>query len=91
MKRGFVILILIIILVILGIVVWFVYKSQENNISNSCTELGCESNDVYVGSINSDKYYSCDCHYAKQIKPENIICFTSDDDALSKGYVKSEC
>ena len=59
--------------------------------SNTCIDLGCPSESIYVGSVNSDKYYSCDCHYANRIKPENIICFISDDDAQSKGYIKSEC
>jgi len=58
---------------------------------NSCTQLGCSINAEYVGSINSDKYYVCDCRYAKNINPENIICFDSDEDALSKNYTKVEC
>lgn len=91
MKRGIIILILVVILIILGVVAWFIYQNQEDNISNSCTEFGCQAGAVYVGSINSDKYYECDCHYAQRILPENIVCFSSDEEALDKGYIKSEC
>ena len=83
--------VIVLIIIILGTIAWFIYKSQEDNTSDSCTELGCQAGAVYVGSINSDKYYECDCHYAKQINPENIVCFSSDENAEADGRVKSEC
>jgi len=58
---------------------------------DACIELGCEPGSIYVGSINSNKYYECSCHYAKRIKPENIICFATDEQAVADGRVKSEC
>ncbi|MDP4039072.1 MAG: hypothetical protein Q8P57_00615 [Candidatus Pacearchaeota archaeon] len=58
---------------------------------NSCLELGCEVDTLYVGSKNSDKYYGCDCHYAKRILPENLKCFSSVEEAGSAGYTRSEC
>jgi ABC-type antimicrobial peptide transport system permease subunit len=58
---------------------------------NACKELGCPASTIYVGSKNSDRYYTCDCHYAKSINPENIICFDSDASALEQDYVKSLC
>lgn len=58
---------------------------------NPCLDLNCPSNTVYVGSINSDKYYTCDCRYAKRIKSQNIICFSSDEEALMKNYTKLDC
>lgn len=91
MRRGWILVIIILLIIILGITTWLILKNQEDIISTSCTELGCQSNAVYVGSVNSDKYYECDCHYADRINPENIICFTSDSDAQNKGYVKSDC
>lgn len=57
----------------------------------NCLELGCSENTKYVGSINSDKYYTCDCRFAKQVNPENIICFSSGTEASSQGYIKSDC
>lgn len=41
---------------------------------------------AFVGSKNSDKYHLPDCSNAKRIKPENIVCFSSKEDAESKGY-----
>lgn len=86
-----IIAIIVLLAIIGGIIAWFLYKGQEEKILDSCTELGCSEGSIYVGSINSDKYYQCDCHYADQILPQNIICFSSDEDALSKGYTMSEC
>lgn len=41
---------------------------------------------MFVGSKNSDKYHIPTCSFAKRIKPENIVCFSSEEDAKSKGY-----
>jgi len=41
---------------------------------------------AFVGSKNSDKYHVPTCQWAKRIKPENIICFKSIDDAVAKNY-----
>lgn len=40
----------------------------------------------FVGSKNSDKYYPPDCQWAKRIKPENLVCFSSAEEARQKGY-----
>jgi len=56
-----------------------------------CVELGCSVETKFVGSINSDKFYPCDCHYANSINSENIICFSSGNEAIEAGYVLSEC
>jgi hypothetical protein len=69
------------------------------NLVNSCINLGCSSNNespsssnyIYVGSKNSDKYYECSCGYAKNILPQNIICFASDEEAIADGREKGEC
>lgn len=44
---------------------------------------------VYVGSKKGTKYYPPTCSYAKKINPENLRCFSSDQDARDKGYTKS--
>lgn len=41
----------------------------------------------YVGSIQSDKYHYPNCYWAQQIKPENLIWFSSAKEALDMGYV----
>lgn len=42
---------------------------------------------AFVGSKNSDKYHRPDCRWAKNIKPENLVCFKSEEEAKSRGYV----
>ncbi len=41
---------------------------------------------AFVGSRNSNKYHLPTCRWAKQIKPENTVCFSSAEDAAAKGY-----
>ena len=41
---------------------------------------------AFVGSKNSNKYHLPTCHFAKLIKPENLVCFKSAEDAVSRGY-----
>ena len=43
-------------------------------------------NCAYVGSKNSTKYHLPTCRYAKTIKPENLACFSSLEDAVKRGY-----
>lgn len=42
---------------------------------------------AYVGSKNSNKYHLPTSRCAKQIKPENRVCFASTDAASEKGYL----
>ena len=41
---------------------------------------------AYVGSKNSNKYHLSTCRWAKNIKPENLACFSSKEDAEKRGY-----
>ena len=63
-----------------------------------CINLGCNNNSnenqgdyIYAGSKNSDKYYECSCGYAKNILPQNLVCFASDEEAIADGRVRVEC
>lgn len=58
-------------------------RSQENKEAIE-TE---RKESVYVGSINSNKYHYTWCRWAKKIKPQNLIVFSSVKEAKSKGYV----
>lgn len=40
----------------------------------------------FVGSKNSTKYHLPSCRFAKKIKPENQVWFSSEEEATSKGY-----
>jgi hypothetical protein len=46
---------------------------------------------VFVGSKNSNKFHKPDCQWAKRIKAENIVCFKSEEEAKSRGYVADKC
>ncbi len=62
--------------------------SSEKSISGSeeSTESDSAENCKYVGSKNSDKYHLPDSGTAKNIKEENKVCFSSKEEAESKGY-----
>lgn len=60
--------------------------SQVSKTSTSTTS-GC----AFVGSKNSTKFYLPTCSYAKRVKPENLVCFKSADEALGQGRTESKC
>ncbi len=41
----------------------------------------------FVGSKTSNKYHYPDCRWAKQIRPEKLVTFSSPEEAREKGYV----
>jgi len=43
------------------------------------------ASDTFVGSVNSKVYHYQSCRYAQRIKPENLITFTSAQDAKNHG------
>lgn len=64
------------------------------SISEQSSSLKLEASSskcVYVGSKNSDKFYLPTCSYAKRVKPENLVCFKSADEALKQGRTESKC
>lgn len=60
-------------------------SSGEQNLSNDSQSKEC----LFVGSKNSNKYHTPDSQWAKRIKPENLVCFKSKEEAESRGYVAS--
>jgi len=56
-----------------------------------CEDLGCPYGTNYVGSKNSDLYHYCHCSYAKRIKEENLVCFSTEEEAIEEGYTQSSC
>jgi hypothetical protein len=63
---------------------------DQNSVQEVKTEITGSNmppkNCVYVGSKNSNKYHLPTCQWAKNIKPENLVCFSSAEDAQTKGY-----
>ena len=65
--------------------------SNNSDLSDtSCISLGCPSGTLYAASKNSDKYHSCSCYNAKRIKSENLVCFSSKEQAEQK-HVLASC
>ena len=61
-------------------------KSDASSVNSTPTVKGASTDCAYVGSKNSDKYHLPKCSWAKRIKPENIVCFSSASDAEARGY-----
>lgn len=59
--------------------------SESLPAENSVSETE-KKNCAFVGSKNSNKYHLPTCQWAKRIKPENLVCFSSTEDAKQKGY-----
>ena len=62
-------------------------KGVEMPANQNTEETPEKKNCAFVGSKNSDKYHLPDCRWAKNIKPENLVCFFDENDAKSKGYL----
>lgn len=60
-------------------------KSNEGAIINNT--VPSSGSCPLVGSRNSNKYHVVTCAVVKRIKPENKICFASEDEAKKRGYV----
>jgi hypothetical protein len=59
----------------------------QTAVTNAASMPVPASNCAFVGSRNSDKYHLPKCAAAKRIKPENLVCFASEEDAKKRGYV----
>ena len=66
--------------------IWSEYLEENPD----CTLLGCPKGTIFVGSKNSNKYHGCSSRFARSILLENIVCFSSESDALEQGYIASE-
>ena len=66
--------------------------SEAQNLASGAKNTPVSSNVppqncAFVGSKNSNKYHLPTCRWAKNIKPENIVCFKDENEAKSKGYL----
>ncbi|MCK5080775.1 MAG: hypothetical protein KAQ63_01305 [Candidatus Moranbacteria bacterium] len=62
-------------------------ETVESSIVSRENEKECQ----FVGSKNSDKYHTMSCQWASRIKPENIVCFESVEEAERRGYIPASC
>ncbi|MDA3815666.1 MAG: hypothetical protein PF549_04875 [Patescibacteria group bacterium] len=64
----------------------------EKNVTDKETINEAENKEcALIGSKNSDKYHLPTCGWADRIKPENRVCFSSEEDAKSQGYQSAGC
>jgi Flp pilus assembly protein TadG len=69
-------------------------KTASADSQSASTENTAETSTqkcAYVASKNSNKYHLPTCRYAQNIKPENKICFSSKEEAESKGFQGAKC
>jgi hypothetical protein len=68
-------------------------KTQNLTSSEVSTKIGEEvpKNCQFVASKNSDKYHKSSCVIGKKIKPENQVCFSTEQEAQAKRYKQAGC
>lgn len=62
-----------------------VAKNGENSVTTSNEKC------LLIGSKNSDKYHTLECHWSDKIKEDNRVCFESVKEAQQKGYQAAGC
>ena len=62
---------------------------EKNAVKDKLGVWGCEDKKkecLFVGSMNSDKYHTPDCKYAKKILPENLVCYHNEQELKGKEF-----
>ncbi len=67
----------------------------QNGIDNSKEAIGAPvsinpSNGQYIASKNGNNYYPLGCKSASRIKPENVVSFNTEEEAINAGFVRTE-
>ncbi len=68
-------------------------EAQNCDLSASSADIGKSAGNtqnnkkecLFVASKNSTKYHTANCTWAKRIKPENLVCFSSQEAAAQSG------
>jgi regulatory protein YycI of two-component signal transduction system YycFG len=60
--------------------------SMRSNVKDSVNKKDC----LFVASRKSHKYHTAECKYGKNIKLANRICFKSQEEAKTKGFVPAK-
>jgi len=64
---------------------------QSNPVKTENQLSGDNQKCAFVASKNSNKYHLATCQFAAKIKPENKVCFSSAEEAQSRGYQGAKC
>jgi hypothetical protein len=62
-------------------------KSSQQNSQSAVENQKC----AFAASKNSDKYHLSTCQWTQKIKSENKVCFSSAEEAQSRGYQGAKC
>ncbi len=66
-------------------------ENSDSDNSNSLNNNNNQNEKKFVGSRNSQKFYSVDCRFAKKIKEENKVWFSSLEEGEKAGKMYLEC
>lgn len=68
-------------------------KTQNLTSEKASTTIGevAPINCQFVASKTSDKYHKSTCSWAGRIKPENKVCFATEQEAIDKGLKRASC
>lgn len=55
-------------------------------VENECSDIGCPLGTTLIGDAKTDLYYECRCTFVKWIKPSDLLCFDSEEEAKERGY-----
>jgi micrococcal nuclease len=65
--------------------IWNIDDAGYQRLSHRCVELGCSVGTIAVASKYGDVFYNCGCGAVMTIVSENIICYSSLQDAVAMG------
>ena len=65
--------------------IWNLNDAGYQRLSGRCEELGCPFGTIAVASKYGDVFYNCGCGAALIITRENLVCFSSLQDAIAAG------
>lgn len=63
---------------------------EASSPTDNCINLGCPQGTKLIGNKKSLVYHYCYCTYADRISKENLICFSSIEEAQNIGYKETK-
>lgn len=64
---------------------------KTTTVKSTETPITEKQNCSFVASKNSNKFHLATCQWATKIKSENKICFSTAEEAISRGYQGAKC
>ncbi len=59
------------------------------HLSDASKDIKDEEDCLFVGSVNGTKYYPPGCSLVERINPQNLRCFSSEQQAWDQGYERT--